>query len=61
MRKINELVSELDGQYYVNVFGDEVLLNATNIEDATAEADEILCQADAYIIAMEIKTGYLRG
>lgn len=48
MRQINESVWEMDGDYYVDVYGDKVLLKATNAEDATAEANEIFRQASEY-------------
>lgn len=48
MRQINESVWEMDGDYYVDVYGDKVLLKATNAEDATAEANEIFRQVNEY-------------
>lgn len=49
MRQINALVSLMDGRYFVNVYGDEILLKADNNVDATSEALEILRQAEDYV------------
>lgn len=60
MREINQLVSEINGRYFVCVYGDEVLLKATTENEAIIEADELICQMDAETIAMEVESGYLR-